>query len=92
MDWLVGLVYKNRTRIDELIHKTPHILPHTHPNSLLSQFQDMLQRIAQLERWTSGDISTPPCLWLPGLFNPTAFLTAVMQVGACLGWGVYVCI
>lgn len=52
----------------------------THVNSLLAQFQNMLQRIAQLERWTSGDISTPTCLWLPGLFNPTAFLTAVMQV------------
>lgn len=25
---------------------------------------------------------TPVCLWLPGLFNPTAYLTAVMQVTA----------
>lgn len=61
---------------------------HTQPkHSLLAQFQDMLQRIAQLERWTAGDISTPTCLWLPGLFNPTAFLTAVMQVGGCVLFG-----
>lgn len=40
---------------------------------------DMLTRIAQLIRWTD-DLVTPVCLWLPGLFNPTAYLTAVMQV------------
>jgi hypothetical protein len=39
----------------------------------------MLRRIDQLNRWTE-DLVTPVCLWLPGLFNPTAYLTAVMQV------------
>lgn len=39
----------------------------------------MLARIAQLSKWTE-DLVTPVCLWLPGLFNPTAYLTAVMQV------------
>lgn len=39
----------------------------------------MLRRIAQLVLW-SEDLVTPQCVWLPGLFNPTAYLTAVMQV------------
>lgn len=47
--------------------------------SLISEFMDMLARIAQLSKWTE-DLVTPVCLWLPGLFNPTAYLTAVMQV------------
>ncbi len=50
--------------------------------SLIAQFQDMLRRIDQLQQWVD-DLGTPPaCLWLPGLFNPTAYLTAVMQVTA----------
>lgn len=40
---------------------------------------DMLRRIEQLGSW-SEDLVTPQCVWLPGLFNPTAYLTAVMQV------------
>jgi len=49
--------------------------------SLMSEFLDMLRRIDQLNSWTA-DLVTPICLWLPGLFNPTAYLTAVMQVTA----------
>ncbi|CAB1113053.1 unnamed protein product [Ectocarpus sp. CCAP 1310/34] len=49
--------------------------------NLLSEFIDMLRRIAQLVAW-SEDLVTPQCVWLPGLFNPTAYLTAVMQVTA----------
>jgi len=49
--------------------------------NLMSQFLDMLKRIDQLNSWTD-DLVTPVCLWLPGLFNPTAYLTAVMQVTA----------
>eukprot|EP00903_Cladosiphon_okamuranus_P015249 g14093.t1 len=49
--------------------------------NLLSEFIDMLRRIAQLASW-SEELVTPQCLWLPGLFNPTAYLTAVMQVTA----------
>lgn len=52
--------------------------------NLLSEFMDMLKRITQLGVW-SEDLTTPQCVWLPGLFNPTAYLTAVMQVRAqCL--------
>jgi len=49
--------------------------------NLMSQFQDTMARIAQLETWTI-DLVTPFSMWLPGLFNPTSYLTAVMQVTA----------
>lgn len=52
--------------------------------NLLSEFMDMLRRIAQLSSW-SEDLVTPQCVWLPGLFNPTAYLTAVMQVSVLHG-------
>ena len=42
---------------------------------------DMLERYKQLEGWTN-DLATPKVTWLSGLFNPQAFLTAVMQVTA----------
>jgi len=42
---------------------------------------DTLARQRQLESWTA-DLATPKVTWLPGLFNPQAFLTAVMQVTA----------
>ena len=41
----------------------------------------MKARISQLESW-STDLITPFSVWLPGLFNPTSYLTAVMQVTA----------
>ena len=49
--------------------------------NLMSQFLDMLNRIHQLVAW-STDLVTPKSVWLPGLFNPTSYLTAVMQVTA----------
>jgi len=48
---------------------------------LASWLSDVLQRQRQLEAWTA-DLQTPKVTWLPGLFNPQAFLTAVMQVTA----------
>lgn len=71
------------------IHRIlPHLLPvkcaweklaWPSKKTLLSEFMDMLRRIGQLGVW-SEDLVTPQCVWLPGLFNPTAYLTAVMQV------------
>jgi dynein heavy chain len=49
--------------------------------TLMSEFGDMISRIEQLTSW-SNDLVTPYSIWLPGLFNPTAYLTAVMQVTA----------
>lgn len=37
--------------------------------------------VMQLSGWSS-DLVTPLSLWLPGLFNPMAFVTAIMQVTA----------
>jgi dynein heavy chain, axonemal len=45
-------------------------------------FSDVLKRHVQLEAWLAGTIVTPLCVWLPGLFNPKAFVTAVMQTYA----------
>lgn len=42
--------------------------------------QDVLQRHAQLAAWTANGVQLPVSVWLPGLFNPKAFLTALMQV------------
>lgn len=47
--------------------------------TLAFQFMDLLRRVKQLEVWVE-DLEKPKCLWLSGLFNPTAYLTAVMQV------------
>jgi dynein heavy chain len=39
----------------------------------------MLARVQQLTEWTEN-METPISVWLSGLFNPTAYLTAIMQV------------
>merc|ERR1712070_705093 len=48
---------------------------------LFSWFLDLLKRVDQLTMWVE-DFIMPFSMWLPGLFNPTAFLTAVIQVTA----------
>jgi dynein heavy chain len=42
---------------------------------------NMLERQKQLADWTA-DLNTPKVTWISGLFNPQAFLTAVMQTTA----------
>ncbi|KAH8062045.1 hypothetical protein JL721_8764 [Aureococcus anophagefferens] len=50
---------------------------------LLPWFADLIQRCEQLTAWSGAEgIKTPTSVWLPGLFNPTAFLTAIKQVTA----------
>jgi dynein heavy chain len=46
-----------------------------------SWLQNLLQRVQQLIEWTA-DMGVPKVVWLPGLFNPQSFLTAVMQTTA----------
>ena len=41
-------------------------------------FGDMLQRIKELDTW-STDFILPAAVWLAGFFNPQSFLTAIMQ-------------
>jgi len=45
---------------------------------LAAWFLDLLQRIKELEQWTS-DFNLPNVVWLAGLFNPQSFLTAIEQ-------------
>lgn len=49
--------------------------------SLSGWFTDVLLRVAQLSEWQTS-MMHPVSTWLPGLGNPTAFLTAVKQVSA----------
>lgn len=44
-------------------------------------FSNLLHRHQELYKW-SIDFSLPISVWLPGLFNPQSFLTAIMQVAA----------
>ena len=47
--------------------------------NLTAWFTDLLQRRSQLTDW-SRSLSLPYSVWLPGLMNPTALLTAIKQV------------
>jgi len=48
---------------------------------LQSQYLDLLERYRVIKEW-SDTMVTPYSLFLPGLFNPTAYLTAIKQVTA----------
>eukprot|EP00937_MAST-01D_sp_MAST-1D-sp2_P001104 g1104.t1 len=50
--------------------------------SLLPWFHDLLLRVQQLVGWEAMLPERPFSLWLPGLFNPMAYLTALKQVTA----------
>eukprot|EP00698_Gefionella_okellyi_P021190 TRINITY_DN679_c0_g2_i1.p1 TRINITY_DN679_c0_g2~~TRINITY_DN679_c0_g2_i1.p1 ORF type:complete len:4462 (-),score=1316.63 TRINITY_DN679_c0_g2_i1:16-13401(-) len=47
--------------------------------SLMSWVTNFNQRYAQLREWVK-DVTMPKSVWISGLFNPQAFLTALMQV------------
>ncbi|CAM9221477.1 unnamed protein product, partial [Sphacelaria rigidula] len=48
--------------------------------SLSSWLVDLAERVGLLRRWTATLSCLPNPLWLSGLFNPKAFLTALKQV------------
>jgi hypothetical protein len=45
---------------------------------LIPWWKDLLDRHKQLSDW-SADLALPTSVWLPDLFNPLSFLTAVAQ-------------
>merc|ERR1711934_1337127 len=49
---------------------------------LTSWLANLKGRLEQLREWTQGPTDIPVVTWLSGLFNPTSFLTAVMQTTA----------
>eukprot|EP00931_Biecheleriopsis_adriatica_P101533 TRINITY_DN7664_c0_g1_i1.p1 TRINITY_DN7664_c0_g1~~TRINITY_DN7664_c0_g1_i1.p1 ORF type:complete len:4295 (+),score=1011.97 TRINITY_DN7664_c0_g1_i1:399-12887(+) len=49
---------------------------------LAAWFADLLSRAKQLVAWTNEKSGVLKSVWISGLFNPMAFLTAVMQVTA----------
>ena len=50
--------------------------------SLGAWIADLVNRISQLNDWVASPTDTPVVTWLPGLFNPPSFLTAIMQIAA----------
>ena len=48
---------------------------------LMPWFKNLLDRHKQLQDW-SAELTLPNSVWLPGLFNPSSFLTAVAQSAA----------
>lgn len=50
--------------------------------SLAPWLANLQQRIAQLQEWCTQVTEVPLVLWLPGLFNPQSFLTAILQASA----------
>jgi len=63
------------------VHESWEKFAYFSKKSLVDWFADLLQRITQLTIWSS-ELLTPKSLWIPGLFNPMSFLTAIMQVTA----------
>ena len=54
--------------------------------TLSAWFSDLLLRRNQLVEW-SKSLVLPFSVWLPGLINPTALLTAIKQVSSCNSFG-----
>lgn len=49
--------------------------------TLAPWYKDMIDRCAQLDAWQAS-LNTPISVWISGLFNPMAYITAVLQVTA----------
>merc|ERR1712216_1107231 len=53
---------------------------------LAGWFADMIKRSEQLYRWTDGNgcpsKTTPKSVWISGMFNPMAYITAILQTTA----------
>ena len=75
MEALMASLYDDRVPESWAAAAWPSLRP------LGSWLTDLLARHAQLAEW-ANDNATPKVTWISGLFNPQAFLTAVMQVTA----------
>jgi len=75
MEDLMNALFANRVPARWEVLAWPSLAP------LSLWFLDFLDRHKQLSEWTA-DLNTPKVTWISGLFNPQAFLTAVMQVTA----------
>ncbi|KAL0208847.1 hypothetical protein P9112_011434 [Eukaryota sp. TZLM1-RC] len=76
MDSIIDSLFVNRVPNNFAAVAYPSLKP------LQEWFLDLLERHKQLQEWSINITALPPVLWLPGLFNPQSFLTAVMQVTA----------
>ena len=54
---------------------------HASLKTLAPWFADLLLRVEQLKAW-SESLETPVSVWVSGLFNPMAYVTAVLQTTA----------
>ena len=78
MEALMDALTSNRPPDNWVALAYPSLLP------LGMWLVNLLERQKQLQDWTA-DLATPKCTWISGLFNPQAFLTAVLQVTALRG-------
>jgi len=75
MENLMGALFGNKVPDTWENLAWPSLFP------LAMWLNNFLDRHRQLQEWTA-DLATPKVTWISGLFNPQAFLTAVMQVTA----------
>ncbi|KAH0788142.1 Dynein heavy chain family protein [Histomonas meleagridis] len=75
MDELMISIYKNQ------VPKSWEKLAYHSLKPLLPWWKNLLDRHKQLTDWSS-ELILPNSVWLPGLFNPSSFLTAVAQSAA----------
>lgn len=75
MDALMMSIYINK--VPESWEKLAYssLLP------LMPWWKNLIERHKQLQGW-SAELALPNSVWLPGLFNPSSFLTAVAQTAA----------
>ena len=75
MDTLMIAIYANS------VPATWEKLAYASLRPLMPWWKDLLDRHKQLVDW-SAELTLPNSVWLPGLFNPSSFLTAVAQTAA----------
>ena len=73
MDELMTCLYAQR------VPRRWQTLAYASLRPLSSWLVDLDQRVHQLVEWTSAPVDVPKVIWISGLFNPRAFLTATCQ-------------